>query len=745
VQGILPQFELHIGNESEVFTFGKVIPKVELKQGNYTLIDRDDLKLDARVDFNGESVILRGLEDENTINVTLGTNSQEEVSTSILGVPSINIENATITLEKTEGVNAIIKCEDKDFNYETLECSNWDYAGVGFEEINNTIVFTVKHFTAYAGGNLTAGETAWLTIWDENDPGMPNASQTRLINQDVKFFADYKLGNNATKITDGNCTININGTLANMNYDAAYTYYVYNRSFTAAALYPYTVSCTHSNYTDLSATDSIAVQSAASKSGMVPTTVGAVPFYTINSNPAACDIQRAGQSCTTSWLVNATGQVGTAHTFFVLYNMTTNAAYVADNETARINITISSNDTTNPVMQSGTASPSVIINGSSVNLYLTATDNVQVDQCWANVTAPDNASSIITGICTSAQAFSSTAVTGIYNVTFYANDTSGNTAVTAGSFQAAEPINATINVSISVEVNATFTEVQVKFIHPEDGEVIFEKVANGSFSTAVPNVVYDILFFGAFNSTFELRLNTVNLSLIYNKSLSLDHPSTPVSGYLATYAAQTDYLYNDSVLKIYYTGLDYSNEAELQLHKCSNWNFTGQLCSGTWTDVTSQSSQETTADYFEYTSTDLSAFSIKQVAPAPEPTPEAEEAPVRRSGWPPVAEAPPAPEPAPPAPEPALPAPEPTPQPTPEPPAEEAPTEAKPLTVPGTPPVPEEEKPVIPLGTGGILIFISLVTMFVLSLRRYISKARKRGALSKAHEPHVKKQVKPRR
>ncbi|MGV8162915.1 MAG: CARDB domain-containing protein [Candidatus Nanoarchaeia archaeon] len=85
------------------------------------------------------------------------------------------------------------------------------------------------------------------------------------------------------------------------------------------------------------------------KTGLVSTIPGTIPFYTIDSNPqdfsdeSCLGNMSAGNSCTIYWDVNATGEINTTHEFYVIYNLTSNSAYVANAETSHINITILQN------------------------------------------------------------------------------------------------------------------------------------------------------------------------------------------------------------------------------------------------------------------------------------------------------------------------------------------------------------------------------------------------------------------
>lgn len=632
VKGILPKFELHIGEESEVFEFGKVIPKIELKQGNYTLIDRDDLKLDVEVKFDSEEgVVLRGLEDEQNLSVTLGTNSEADVSTSIIAVPSLNIENATIVLEKTDGVEEIISCDDENFNYETLECSNWKYEDVEFVEENNTIRFSVEHFTAYAGGNVTAGETAFLTIWDYNDVGMSNASanttSVKVANQTVEFFADYKLAKNATKLSDGNCTIvfsDNSSNVLNMSYNSTYSYFLYERNFTSNGAYTYTVNCTHATYTNLSDSDYIVIghSTNSSKGGAISMVTGAVPFYTTSQNPTNTSNLRGG-SQVINWGVNATGILGKIYDFFVEANGT----YVSYTNSSHLNIRITANDTTASNFIWAGATISAVVNGSNVTINANIEDDVQVGEGWGAVTHPSGSNTSFSSL---PYIFTNTTEIGRYNVTYYANDSSGNNATATTWFEVGTPLNITVNVTVNVSVEVgvnVSSNFTFRLVHPEFGDVILKREANGSFTTSVPDVVYDILSVETFNETMNLTLREVNLSASINESIRLDkHNQTPeseLSNNLVTYGIDTGYNFTMAELVLSYRGMNYNVdfESQLTLWKCNNYSIENRSCvDGSWNNT--GESPNIARDYFTYNTTSFSGFAIKEyVASTEEATP----------------------------------------------------------------------------------------------------------------------------
>ncbi len=144
---------------------------------------------------------------------------------------------------------------------------------------------------------------------------------------------------------------------------------------------------------------------SGSSKGVIPMNSG-TPFYTTSQNPMdTCTNMKSGNSCTTSWSVNATGAVGTSYDFFVDYAATQYP--VTASRTAIVNIGIDIQGTLDtppsavlhsPVEGFTSASALVTFNGSvsddleinNVSLYI----NDSLDQ--TNISGINNADYIFT-------------------------------------------------------------------------------------------------------------------------------------------------------------------------------------------------------------------------------------------------------------------------------------------------------------------------------------------------------------
>jgi hypothetical protein len=601
IEGIIPRFNLHLGEESEVFEFGKVIPDVDIDHGETELIDRNDEKLDINITKNNNSINLEGVAEETDIYTYIEPTDQFQ--TDIIAVEPLEIEQATITLTTDSLITTIFECPDELFNYETLECLEWNQTNITFTQEDNLITFTVNHFSGYAGGNITNNQTSYLTIWDELDQGEPNTTNTKLLNQQTLFFANYLTTQNLTKITNGNCTLNFSGTTYPMTYNSSYTYYTANRSFTTAGTYTYTVTCTHSTNNNLTAQDDIRVPT---NKGVVPTTPS-TPFYTNGTNPQLCLNLNETNPCTMSWWVNATGTPGLSYEFYAYAISTSYPDDVDEVNSSFLNITIRSNETTEPIIITTNSTPIIAYLGQDISLSATASDNTQVDSCYANITLPNSSMVQVYNTCTAQQIYTTNTL-GRHNITFIVNDTSSNIIINTDNYFI---VYAVLNFTSTLNDSNGSLNTNLQLIHSETQELVRQDDINGTYNQTIPDTIYDLLY-RSYGDRLQVRLRQVNLSDETGNSFGLDKLSTPITGYLLTYAIDTNYSFNNATVIIYYDDASFSNEARLRLYKCDNWNFDTQECDGTWVDISSNSTQNTANDYFEYLTTSFSGFSVGQ-------------------------------------------------------------------------------------------------------------------------------------
>jgi hypothetical protein len=283
------------------------------------------------------------------------------------------------------------------------------------------------------------------------------------------------------------------------------------------------------------------------------------------------------------------------------------------NSSINYTISITTEILAEPAINLTSITPYAVINGSNINLLVSALNSQGV---WAQIVKPDSNTENVSLTNNANTTFSNTTLIGRYNVTFYVNDSLGNIANTTDYFETFEGVN--FNFSI---INFNSSGVNSSFeIEYRDMVVISNSSSTGNYTDAIPNTIVNIDI-KSYANRLQILLREINLSLENAKTFGMDKLSTPASGYLATYGINNSYNFTNATVKIYYDDLSVSDESNLQLYKCNNYNFTGRTCLGSWADISSSSSQNVSADYFEYNTANFSGFSIKQyVVPAAEET-----------------------------------------------------------------------------------------------------------------------------
>ncbi|MBS3165019.1 hypothetical protein J4439_06320 [Candidatus Woesearchaeota archaeon] len=207
--------------------------------------------------------------------------------------------------------------------------------------------------------------------------------------------------------------------------------------------------------------------------GVIPMNSG-TPFYTIDQNPMgplnlSCLAQmNRSATCTVTWLVNATGALGTTWEFFVIANSTDYFTYIPDNESPHLNITIAAsvppsvqepetwNNLTFTQQDAFERNASVFVNVTvtdpdgdltSVNLTLVDASGVTV----LNNVSMKQGMAVVNGFLYN-QSFlvNETAVFGLWNITVFGSDSSGNVRSRSSNFTVTDltaPTAASISAS----------------------------------------------------------------------------------------------------------------------------------------------------------------------------------------------------------------------------------------------------------------------------------------------------------
>ncbi|HII38812.1 TPA: hypothetical protein HA318_02310, partial [Candidatus Micrarchaeota archaeon] len=213
--------------------------------------------IDVSAEFEGGSIELTGVNASQITEVqALSSPEGGPLSAMFYLNGETEIESATITFEKPDGVayDVVFQCSDEDWT--GAGCANWVRTDIPLQQDGSRAWFIVDHFTAYA-----VGADANLTSWDETDSGMPYGDKTKAVGDQVMFFANYSYSNNSP-ITGANCTIWFNDTLySNMAYNSS-GFYNYSRSFASNGVFTWNVSCFQGSYAHLNTSDTVLIENA---------------------------------------------------------------------------------------------------------------------------------------------------------------------------------------------------------------------------------------------------------------------------------------------------------------------------------------------------------------------------------------------------------------------------------------------------------------------------------------------------
>ena len=314
--------------------------------------------------------------------------------------------------------------------------------------------------------------------------------------------------------------------------------------------------------------------------------------------------------------INVNGTiVKTCYSSPCTYNLTNDGNYtfysVANDTAGNTNRTETRNiiiDQTPPLIIYTELSPYAIINGSNVSLYIDASG---FDSLWAEITRPDLSKENITLTDEASTIYMNTSLLGIYNVTFFANDTAGNIVSKKDYFEAFWGILLDLNVS-----NSSLTGINSTFIsYYRNGTVAINQSAIGRYILYVPNTSLDLQFY-AYDNRITVTTYGIDIMNVTGKYIGID-VRYGLDGYLITYGVQPQWLVNSAKVRIKYDNVNYSNEDALHLFKCDNYNFTAMNCTGTWNDVTASATQNKTQKFFEIPVSSFSGFSIKEISTTP--------------------------------------------------------------------------------------------------------------------------------
>ncbi|MBU1622958.1 MAG: hypothetical protein KJ597_05275, partial [Nanoarchaeota archaeon] len=287
-----------------------------------------------------------------------------------------------------------------------------------------------------------------------------------------------------------------------------------------------------------------------------------------------------------------------------LYNSMLVGNVVSDVFSAQVTVNFNvviEKDATPPTIISTIINPYDPVIGDNVFLNLSATDNIAVDGKFANITLP-NGSIVFLPL----PANYTVQLGGKHDITFFVNDTSGNTKTITDFFIAGTSRkNITFNV-----VNHNLEGILANFTVylPNTNQEVDQKNFIGKMQDQYINIFYD-LYYKTWENTALVRLKGIFIFTDDNNTFGVDR-YLPESDFLVTYGFYTDYNIDSAEATISYANTSYTDESLLNLYKCNSWNFITRTCPEGW--IVFAATQNKFDDTFTFTTTSFSAFSIKQ-------------------------------------------------------------------------------------------------------------------------------------
>jgi len=260
-------------------------------------------------------------------------------------------------------------------------------------------------------------------------------------------------------------------------------------------------------------------------------------------------------------------------------------------------------------IRTGNIYPRISVNGSNVSISLSASN---YEALWADVVMPNSTVVRLTLSNNVPTTFNQTNLIGRYNVTFYANNSLGEVVNGSDYFETSLPV--LFNVSV-VDQNSSGVNSSIIFYYRNEN-ISMNDSNSGNYSTPIADSIWDMEIKTHANK-LQVLLKGINVSSENNKTFGVDKYAE--GDYLVTYGISNHYNISNATVMIFYDDTSYSDENNLHLYKCNQYNFSSRVCLGLREDVTGNSMHDTTSHYFITNVTSFSGFSIKQYLSAGTP------------------------------------------------------------------------------------------------------------------------------
>ncbi len=146
-------------------------------------------------------------------------------------------------------------------------------------------------------------------------------------------------------------------------------------------------------------------------------------------------------------------------------------------------------------------------------------------------------------------------------------------------------------------------------VRNESGENVTE------FASILPEGFWDI---EVITGTFNITLTNVNVTVNISGNVSVDDNISEsgitlpdnVLSFVETVSLETNFNFTIAHLTVLYNDSSIINETRIQVYACHEWVLASRTCSGSWENITDNSTIDTDNDLVIINTTNLSAFSV---------------------------------------------------------------------------------------------------------------------------------------
>lgn len=251
--------------------------------------------------------------------------------------------------------------------------------------------------------------------------------------------------------------------------------------------------------------------------------------------------------------------------------------------------------------------PYAVVSGSNVTIDFNILEsNLLADSRWVSLTYPNGSSVTINNF---PYVFSDTKIIGRYDLIFYVNDTEGNQISKADYFESFNQID----FDFSIVDNSKGGVKSNWEIFYRDQLIKSGDSSHGNHFGIVPDTLVDLKI-KSHDDVLHITLHDFNVSLEDGKSFGIDKHED-IEHHLVTYGIDNSYEFSKAIVRIHYHDLDYSEEDNLHLYRCYDYDFFERSCLEEWVRITDYSTHTPHEDHFEHATEEFSGFAIKEYVP----------------------------------------------------------------------------------------------------------------------------------